>query len=126
MNKYIYLGPNNYPLLTPRELRLLPTARSSSEPLVNYGGDCPVHLDQPISIWRGPGAFGIGRWAPLFKASSWDWKNPCVYRTRGAKLEYIEKQAAPTPIETIALDFTRLVDAVENYLSRVYLKGIEQ
>lgn len=115
--------------VSPERLLTLPKGQGASAAIQHKGGACPVHPLQPISVWwRNPR--NSEWWVSIDTASTHDWSKPCVYRIRTpraghpmlreARREKMEAQTLviATPIETIAQDFTRLVDAIENYLAR--------
>ena len=109
------------------ELQCLPKGNGASEAIQHEGGTCPVHPLQPISLWWFNEYSGNSWWAPINTARQHDWSKPCVYRTRtppnGHPMKR-ERFAPPPPperidpLDKIALDFERLVDAVENFLAR--------
>lgn len=114
--------------LDERSLADLPKGHGASRAIQHDGGPCPVHPLQPISVWwrSSSGEW----WVPKHTAAAHDWSRPCIYRTRTprpghpmhaeARREKLKAQdpVVVSPLETIAQDFTRLVDAIENYLSR--------
>jgi len=106
----------------------LPKGQGASEAIQHNGGTCPVDPLQPISVWWR--SMNGQWWHAINTAAAHDWSRPCIYRTRTphrghpmlaeARRERAQAHSpvVVTPLETIAMDFTRLVDAIENYLSR--------
>lgn len=125
----------NYVRFMPEDRMVcLPKGKGAGPAIQHHGGGCPVDPMQPISVWWCSDYHDQEWWHPIRMASQHDWSNPCIYRVRKPhaghpmarrSAKQPESITIASPLEIIASDFTRLVDAVENYLARCDAQAIE-